>query len=299
MLPVGLTNDELDLRMYGIESEWKMDVKRFGKEILAKKKDITTYDDYKELYERFVSEFNDVGQTDLARYVVHRRAVIDLLDRLIELNEENKFENEDIIHSLFFPIRETKHTVEYDKQNLWLLDERLTFNSLLASDKTFNQIKELGSTSPDRMDLVIRAFDVYENAVLFSEDRIPFESFTIVEFKKPERNNYDHGNREKDPIKQVRAYIEEIVNNRAKIKGKSAGATVSTPFYCYIIADITESLQRILEYETFTRTADGMGWFRFYGTTSSTAYIEVLPFKKVIKDAKQRNKILFEKLKLS
>lgn len=298
-LPAGLTKSELDLRLYEIESQWRLEVKKEGIELLEKKKDITTLDEYKYLYEKFLTEFNEVGQSDLARYIVHRRSVIDLLDKLIELNQENKFENEEIIHSLFFPIRETKQSITHEKQNLWLLDERLTFNSLLASDKMFNQIETLESTATDRMDLIVRQDEVFENAVLYSEDKIPFESFTIIEFKKPERNDYKHGDRKKDPIKQVRSYIDEIIKNKFKLKGKSLGASKNTPFYCYIVADITETLYDILEYEAFDPTPDGLGYFKFYDTKVSRAYIEVLPFKKVIKDAKQRNKILFDKLKLS
>lgn len=298
-LPAGLTKSELDLKLYEIESQWRLEVKKEGIELLEKKKDITTLEEYKYLYEKFLAAFNEVGQSDLARYIVHRRSVIDLLDKLIELNQENKFENEEIIHSLFFPIRETKQSVTHEKQNLWLLDERLTFNSLLASDKMFNQIESLESGSVDRMDLIVKQEEVFENAMLYSEDKIPFESFTIIEFKKPERNDYKQGDRKKDPIKQVRAYIDEIIKNKFKLKGKSLGASKNTPFYCYIVADITETLYDILEYEAFDLTPDGLGYFKFYDTKISRAYIEVLPFKKVIKDAKQRNKILFDKLKLS
>lgn len=298
-LPAGLTKSELDLKLYEIESQWRFEVKKDGIELLEKKKDITTLDEYKYLYEKFLAEFNQVGQSDLARYIVHRRSVIDLLDKLIELNQENKFESEEIIHSLFFPIRETKQSITHDKQNLWLLDERLTFNSLLASDKMFNQIETLNSNSTSRMDLIVSQDEVFENAVLYSEEKIPFESFTIIEFKKPERNDYKHGDRKKDPIKQVRSYVDEIIKNKFKIKGKSLGASKNTPFYCYIVADITETLNDILEYESFDPTPDGLGYFKFYDTKFSRAYIEVLPFKKVLKDAKQRNKILFDKLKLS
>ena len=298
-LPAGLTKNELDLRLYEIESQWRIEVKKEGIELLEKKKDITTLDEYRYLYEKFLTEFNEVGQSDLARYIVHRRSVIDLLDRLIELNLEKKFENEEIIHSLFFPIRETKQSITHEKQNLWLLDERLTFNSLLASDKMFNQIEKLESSANDRMDLIVQQEEVFETAVLYSEEKIPFESFTIIEFKKPERNDYKHGDRKKDPVKQVRSYIDEIIKNRFKLKGKSIGASKNTPFYCYIIADVTETLYDILEYEAFDPTPDGLGYFKFYDTKISRAYIEVLPFKKVIKDAKQRNKILFDKLKLS
>lgn len=297
-LPAGLNRQELDLKLYEIESEWRLNVKSKGLDLINKKKDITKLENYKELYSEFLTNFNEIGQSDLARYIVHRRAVIDLLDRLIELNEENKFENEDIVHSLFFPIRETGKSVTTDKQNLWLLDERLTYNKLLASDKLFKQVEQLNSDSARRMDLVVKKEEVFENATLYSEDKYPFESFTIVEFKKPERDDYKQGSYKDDPIKQVRIYIEEIISGKEKVKGKRIEASKKTPFYCYVVADITPTLENILDYESFDPTPDGLGYFRFYETKTSRAYIEVLPFKKIIKDAKQRNKILFDKLKL-
>lgn len=298
-LPLGLSKHELDLKLYEIESEWKLEVKKEGLELLHKDKDITQLEDYKKLYDKFLTEFNEIGQSELARYVVHRRSVIDLLEQLIELNQDDKFANEDIVHSLFFPIKETSDTVIAEKQNLWLLDERLTFNSLLASDKLFKQVEELHSDSAKRMDLIVKQGEVFENATLFSENKYPFESFTIVEFKKPERDDYKHGDRKKDPVKQVRTYIQEIVSGKEKIKGKRVEANKNTPFYCYIIADKTPSLEEIMDYESFIPTPDGLGYFRFYQTNNSTAYIEVLPFQKIIKDAKQRNRILFDSLKLS
>jgi hypothetical protein len=298
-LPIGLSKEELDIKLYEIESKWRVEVKTEGIELLERKKDIQKLDEYEELYNKFLTEFNDIGQSDLARYVVHRRSVIDLLDHLIGLNEDEKFANEDIVHSLFFPIRETDKTIETDKQNLWLLDERLTFNSFLASDKLFKQVDELSSDSHKRMDVIIKKEEIFENASLFAENKFPFESFTIIEFKRPERDDYKQGDIKHDPVKQVRMYIEEVIDGKAKQNGKAIKANKNTPFYCYIVADITPSLLKILKYESFDPTPDGIGYFKFFTTETSKAYIEVLPFQKVIKDAKQRNRILFDKLKMT
>ncbi|WP_407483525.1 ATP-binding protein [Elizabethkingia anophelis] len=300
-IPGGLTPHELDIKLYEIESEWKKDIKKESIKLLDDKKDITKLEDYNSFYSKFWDEFNEVGKTDLARYVIHRRSVIDLLDKLIEWDENQDFYNEDIIHSLFFPIKEDKKSIMHDKQNLWLLDERLTFNSLLASDKTFNQVSELNSKSTDRIDLIIRQNEVFDKATLFAEDKYQQDYYTIIEFKKPYRNDYQHGDVKKDPVKQVRKYINEIIEGKIKKNGRKIDANITTPFYCYIVADVTETLRSILIEETFTVMPDGMGYFRFYSSEilPYKAYIEVLPFKKVIKNARERNKILFEKLNIS
>ena len=39
---------------------------------------------------------------------------------------------------------------------------------------------------------------------------------------------------------------------------------------------------------------DGLGWYRHYNNYN--AYIEILPFDKVLNDAKARNRVFFEKL---
>lgn len=300
-IPAGLTPKELDVKLYEIESEWKLEVKIEGIKLLDEKKDITSLEDYKKLYDRFWSEFNEVGKTDLARYVIHRRSVIDMLDKLIKWDSDQKFYNEDILHSLFFPIKEEKGTVVHEKQNLWLLDERLTFNDLLASDKTFNQIKDIESNSIDRIDLIIKQEEIFDKATLFSEDKFPYESFTIIEFKKPYRNDYVLGDPKKDPVRQVRKYINEIIDNKIKSEGRNIEASKSSPFYCYIVADITNTLEYILREEMFTKMPDGIGYFRFYTSDELKykAYVEVIPFKKVIKNAKERNKVLFDKLNIS
>ncbi|WP_369753586.1 hypothetical protein [Flavobacterium sp. WC2409] len=298
-LPAGLNKNELDIKLYEIESEWRKKVKEDGLDIIEKKKDVTSLEQYKALYEKFLLEFNEIGQSDLARYVIHRRSVIDLLDNLLGWDDDKKFIDEDTIHSLFFPIRETGQTVVSEKQNLWLLDERLTFNSLLASDKLFKQVSSLNSDSRERVDLIIKKEEVFDKATLFSESKTPFESFTIVEFKKPGRNDYVYGDPAKDPTFQVRRYIRETIDGNTKIKGRPIEAKNNTPFYCYIVADITETLLYILSEESYTPTADGMGYFKFYDTAHYKAYIEVLPFTKVINDAKQRNRILFDKLNLT
>lgn len=300
-IPAGLTSKELDVKLYEIESEWKIEVKKDAIKLLDEKKDITSLDEYHSLYEKFWSEFNEIGKTDLARYVIHRRSVIDLLEKLIRWDSNQEFYNEDILHSLFFPIKEEKGTVVHEKQNLWLLDERLTFNNLLASDKTFKQISELDSNSGDRMDLIIRQEEIFDKATLFSEDKYPYEAFTIVEFKRPYRNDYVFGDPKKDPVRQVRKYINEIIDKKIKKDGRSIEASKSSPFYCYIVADIMPSLEYILREEMFNKMPDGIGYFRFYTSDELPykAYVEVIPFKKVIKNAKERNKVLFDKLNIS
>lgn len=293
-LPPNLTKEELDIELYKIDASWRLEVKKEKIKLLSEDKDITTREDYKIKYEKFISDFNEIGKSDLARYVVHRRTIIELLEKLIETSGEGKFENEDLIHSIFFPIRTTSDEVPYDKQNLWLIDERLSYHSFLASDKTFNSISEISLTENDRSDIL-----VYNEAFAFSDSKnAPHNSFTIVELKKPQRDDYKDYDDSKNPIEQSEKYIELLLDGKVKGRnGRVVEVDRRTPFYIYIICDIRPSLRKILERREFELTPDGKGWFKVKSKFYS-AYFEVLPFEKVLVDARKRNRILFEKLKI-
>jgi hypothetical protein len=293
-LPPNLTKAKLDIELYKIESNWKLEVKELGQKVIDEKKDITNLEEYKVRYEKFLIEFNEIGKADLVRYIVHRKAVIELLDDLIGKNVDDKFTNEDIIHSVFFPIRTSSDEVPHNKQNLWLLDEKLTYHSFLASDKSFESIKEIDKNTDSRPDLLI-----FNDAIAFTEeDYAPFNSFTIVEFKKPQRDNYIDNDPKKNPLDQIEKYIDDLLGEKVtNRKGRIIKIDKETPFYVYIVCDITPTFEKILQNREFTKTPDGMGYYTFKNKYYS-AYIEVLPFEKVLKDAKKRNKVLFDKLGL-
>lgn len=178
---------------------------------------------------------------------------------------------------------------------MWLLDERLTYHTFLASDKRFSQIKELESNNNDRTDLLI-----YNDALAFAEDKLaPHQSFTIVEFKKPQREGYKDFDPKKNPIDQVEKYIKELLAGKVTSRtGRKISVDPKMPFYVYIICDLHPSLVDILRSREFDKTSDGQGYFRLYNKYFN-AYIEVLPFEKVLSNAKKRNRILFEKLGIS
>lgn len=291
-LPPNLTKSKLDLELYKIDQDWRLEVKQKGQTLLSPKKDVTNLEEYKKEYDEFIEDFNEIGKSDLARYVVHRKSIIELLENFLNLNDDSKFEDEDIIHSIFFPIRSTSEEVPYEKQNLWLIDERLTFHSFLASDKKFDKIKDLEVDSGDRSDLII-----YNDALVFSEkEKTPFSSFTIVEFKKPQRDDYSDYDPKKNPIEQSEKYIEKILDGKVKDRnGRKIRVDKNIPFYVYIICDITSTLEKILERREYDKTPDGQGYFKMK-TKYYNAYFEILPFEKVLDDAKKRNKILFQKL---
>lgn len=296
-LPANLNRQDLDYELYKIEAEWKADIKKMGAEILEKKKDVTTMDEYKQLYEEYLSGMNEIGQSELARYVVHRKSIIDLLDILTSKEGmENKYANEDLVHCVFFPIRTTSDVVPSDKQNLWLLDERLAYHSYLASDKMFSTMEgiEASENENDRPDLFI-----LNNAFAFSEEKdAPYQSISIVEFKKPERDNYVDNDEKKNPLDQVEQYVEDLLGGKIKNrKGRTISINENTPFYIYIVCDLTPTFVKILKRREFMQTPDGLGYYNFKNKRYN-GFVVVLSYDKVKADARKRNQILFDKLGL-
>ena len=152
----------------------------------------------------------------------------------------------------------------------------------------------MSSNDNNRSDLLI-----YNEAFAFSDSKkAPHNSFTIVELKKPQRDDYKDYNDSKNPIEQSEKYIELLLDGKVKGRnGRIVEVDRRTPFYVYIICDIRPSLLKILERREFEQTPDGLGWFKVKSKFYS-AYFEVMPFEKVLDDARKRNRILFEKLKI-
>ncbi|OQX98218.1 MAG: hypothetical protein B6I24_05970 [Bacteroidetes bacterium 4572_128] len=183
--------------------------------------------------------------------------------------------------------------INYEKQNLWLIDERLSYHRYLASDKTFKSIPLTSSKSLDKPDLLI-----FSDSFVFVNEDAPYNSFIIVEFKRPGRDDYSTKTDKKNPIDQVISYIRTIRENKIKDRrGIFIQITnKNTPFYAYIICDYNKKLGEILSDKDFKKTPDGIGYFKYH--ESYNAYIEVITYDKLLKDAKNRNRILFEKLGL-
>jgi hypothetical protein len=90
-------------------------------------------------------------------------------------------------------MRTTSDDVPFEQQNLWIIDERLTFHYFLSSDQPLSTIRVIESGSESRPDLLI-----FNRPLAFTDDTEPLQSMMVIEFKKPDRTSYDE-----DPITQV------------------------------------------------------------------------------------------------
>ena len=105
----------------------------------------------------------------------------------------------------------------------------------------------------------------------------------------------DLGKEETDPITQAYDYVTDIKEGKVKkANGRGFGNVHNVAFYCYVVADLTPTLKKSAARAGLIPTQDGEGYFGHNPTVGT--YIEVISYDKLLKDAKQRNRVLFEKL---
>lgn len=288
-IPAGLAEDKLDVELYKQQQQWELDTAKKKHAIEEKvKRDATSDPDFQKLFDEYCENITELSRASLAEYVARRKAVIDLLGHALETDENGKYSKESRIHSIICPMQSTSDEIKLDDMNLWLIDDRLAYHHFLASDKKINTIPVLESDVDKRMDLA-----VFDAALSYTADPENINSITIVELKRPQRN--DLASEETDPITQVYDYVTDIKEGKVKkANGRGFGNIQQVAFYCYVIADITPTLKKSAARAGLVPTQDGEGYFGYNPTVGT--YIEVISYNKLLKDAKQRNRALFDKL---
>lgn len=290
-LPSGLKDEELEIELHKQTQKWEKEIKELGIEIEKESKEKTkSIDDFELIFDKYCSNISELSRVSLSEYVIRRKTILDMFEKALSWDDDNRFQKEEIIHSLICPMRHSSNDVPFDEMNLWIIDEKLAFHNYLASDQQLKSIPVIDSNSKDRVDIV--AFD---HALSYSSEADQFNSISIIELKRPGRDDYSATGKDKDPVEQVLRYVKEIRDGKAKqANGRSFGNVNATPFYCYIIADITDSLADRAENAGYTKTPDGEGYYGF--NHNRNAFIEIISYSKLLRDAKRSNQVFFEKL---
>jgi hypothetical protein len=286
-----LSDTNLDLELHKILNDWRHETRREAQDRLAQvDAQPSDFAKHREGFRRVIGELQEISKSDLAEYVIDRATILSYFEKLLGTQGNGRFVQEDALHGLFFPQRHTSDEIDYDDHSLWLIDERLAYHRFLASDLPLSKHNgPIEVDSNDRPDLLI-----YNNPIAFAPGQEPFPSVVIIEFKRPERADYDE---EKSPIRQILRYVEQILNGKAKrLDGSTIEPPPHMPFYCYVIATLTSSLRRDAQERGFTSAPDGLGYFNY--NSNFNAYIEISSYRKVLDDAKKRNQALFDRLQI-
>jgi hypothetical protein len=285
---------EIDAALHREIFQREVKMRQEGARIIKEAEKVDDYDEYQRKLADFMENYNELGASALAQYVGHRRIILDFLDRAITREPDaKKYPLESVVHQLVFPMRSTSDDIPYHEQNLWIIDERLTFHSLIASDKKLDSHETFVSEDEQRPDLFI-----YDRKIVFGEGEKdhPISSITLVEFKRPQRDDYTAVD---NPVTQCFDLVKRIRSGHFKTtRGRSISlANDKVPAFCYIISDITPSLKNILETLDAFPTPDNQGYYGFQKTFG--IYYEVSDYDKLLGDARKRNRVFLDKLSLA
>lgn len=288
-IPADISDDKLDIALYEEMVKWELETRQEGEQLQEEiSKGVSSTDRIKEAFDKYCKAINDISKTSLAEYVIRRKSIIDLLEKTLQIDSEGNYGSEGSIHSIICPMRYSSDEVSFDEMNLWIIDERLSYHSYLASDKSMASIPVINSSGGKEMDIAI-----FNQAFAYGENDNPFNSISIIEFKKPNRDDLKADN--KNPINQVLGYVTDIKEGKKlRANGRSFGNVANAAFYCYVIVDLTASVKEDALNAGLIPTPDGEGYFGY--NSGRGAYVEVISYNKLLNDAKKRNRVLFDKL---
>ena len=290
-IPVDFSEFDLEMRFQKIKFEKEQKARRAINEYISKSQEDNNEDETTSLeddVDEILELVTESQKNDLAHYVCQRKKVIELFDELRKRMDNGKPHKEYEMHNLFFPMIKTDREVDYDSNNLWLLDERFNFTQFIASDQVISKVDHKAT------DLAL----FYEEGKFFRNgENIITSPIAIVEFKRPKRTNYPD---DENPINQALRYAGKILAGKYEMPEGVEKVDVDenrTPVYIYIVCDITPKIREFAKMTgSLSISPDNEGYFGYL--KDYNAYIEIKSYKKVISDAKMRNLIFFKKLGL-
>ena len=242
-------------------------------------------DDFEQKINDIFLTLDKAKQSELAHYVSLRKVVLDVFKASLKRSIDGRYSTEQLIHNIIFPTKKDSEDIAYREHNLWLLDERLSFTEYLTSDKP------IFNNSGDRPDIFC-----FDKKVAFRGDNEATNPIAIFEFKRPGRDDFVNQSSKEDPYDQIIRYIGEIKDGKlTTVNGRPISVAQNTPFYGYIIADLTGKVKNWLEnVKDFDPTPDGEGYFKYHNKLK--LYTEFISWDKLLRDAEMRNKVFFNKL---
>lgn len=253
-------------------------------------KEYSNKKEYQDLLKAYVTFATQENSSSLAKYVAHRRTIIDLLSRYLEwsYNEKN-YNEESTLHNLFFTMGQSNANTSYDSHNLWLLDDRLAFYRFIYSDKQIRLHEpNIGKTECQK-ETDIAIYDIpygYDEEDEFGK----IQSIVIFELKRP--------NRQLTVDEYKRQMKEQVMGIRNGRKKKDNGSNIlmndNTPIYFYYVIDANayQNLKKeFIDYEHFKETP-----YNSLVHLNDTLYEEIFTYQTILINSKRRNKIFFDKL---
>ncbi|MCK1602609.1 sensor histidine kinase [Bradyrhizobium sp. 166] len=244
-------------------------------------------ENYEREIKNIVEQIDESKKEALAEYVIHRRNIIELVEAARKFQGDGRHAPEDAIHDLVFKRFNDNVSLNYFEHNLWLVDDALAFMPYISSDRTLHGGRR---RSGDKVtDLLF--FD--DSMVLGDENA---QTLTVVEFKRPSRNDYVFGSEKNDPILQVINTVSKATaaGGLAKTDGTHFSFAGAVRKIAYIIADLTPSLIGVLQQHDFINDWNPRIFVRYHA--NQRVFIQAFGYETLLENAKKRNQAFFSVL---
>lgn len=297
ILRIGLRGRSVNEYVEGKPNNWKAQdfVSNLAIERYRASRDLTkaitsasnSADDYMEKIKEIVEKIDANNKEALAEYIVHRKKVIELIEAARKYGSNGTHASEDTIHDLVFHRFSDNVETDYFEHNLWLIDDALAFLPYISSDRAMHgKGRKKGDKIPDLI-----FFD--DSLVLGDNDGT---TITIVEFKKPSRDDYRFGDIAHDPVMQIIKTLEDATaaGGISKTDGTHFAFRGVVRRFGYIIADIKPSLQKVLTLHDFKNDWNPDIYVRY--RDNEAIFIQALGYDTLIQHAKKRNQAFFSVL---
>lgn len=292
LIPPHATSSELELALHQELHKRELRLKQEGSKIIKEAEKLQDYEEYHRRFSAFMENYNELGISALAQHVMHRKIILDFLENAIsQIPGKTQYPMEKAVHNVIFPMKEDSDSIPAYQHNLWIIDETLTYQTYVSSDKPLSTIDRLNNEADQRPDLFL-----FDRRMLFSDGPTPLNSITVVEFKRPMRDDYKP---QDNPTSQAFTMIEKIRsgefrNERGRVVGP---ATDGVPAFCYIICDITDSLKKIMvDIPGSQIMPDKLEYYGYH--PHREIYYHVIDYTKLLNQAKKRNRVFFDKLNI-
>lgn len=246
-----------------------------------------------------LAEKNALDKDSLADYMARRRAIIEIFKKFLDADSQGKYKLEEDIHNLIFPMGITSDEPGFTSHNLWLLDERFTSYTFVASDKPITSFSQKKSRKEPDLIILNEKPEMFNNPISFAPNSSgELQSMVIFEFKRPGEIAHQKNSRDYrwEFSELIEPYFEDFIYSPDKknYRGKHVLAKATTPKFGFIIIDVLPTLLR--DYNL------GKGWDETpFGTLykiqpKQNLHIEVITFDQLIKAVEARHAPFFDKL---
>ncbi len=266
---------------------------------------IDSYIESEQIDEEFIKDLSEdlkrkttYDSDGLAEYMVRRKSILQLFDRLLEADRNGKYKLEEDIHNLIIPMGISGNPSE-EGHNLWLLDERFITYSFVASDIPITRVSQIKSSKEPDVFMWKEGVNILDKATAYgSSPSGDINSLVVFEFKRPGETAYQKAKSNKQWLfsELITDYFDAFIygNGKKNYKGKTVVIEKNTPKFGYVIVDVIPKELKEYNIDKGFKTTP-------YGTlykieAGLNLHIEVITFQQLVNSAYLRHKPFFDKL---